>query len=62
MRENIAEGLLIILDSLGLKAISTEEVVLHFIVTASVGDTSPALGAQTQRHKPKSVQTLLSGL
>lgn len=45
MRENIAERLLIIFDSLGLKAISTEEVVLPFIGYSIGGGHQPSTGS-----------------
>lgn len=37
MRENIVEGILFILDPLGLKAIAIEVMVLHFIGCSVMG-------------------------
>lgn len=47
IRENIVEGLLIILNPLGLKAIATEDTVLHFI-----GYSNRGVPAQHWGHKP----------
>lgn len=52
MKQNVAEGLLIILDSVGLKPVATEDMVLLFIGYSTggdqpnTGDTNPTTQAE----------------